>query len=100
MALLNEECKKKEEEQKLIKGKFIILINARIEFYEKGKKSGERPIRRELLVDATQRIAFEKRGDGLQNWVSANYPGGIAKNITVVNKGQCSIKDYYRLKGL
>ena len=87
------------EERKLIKGKFIILITARIEFYEKGRKcGGERPIRRELIVDATQRMAFERRGDGLQGWVSANYPGGIAKNITVVNKGPCTIKDFNRLK--
>jgi len=90
----------KKEEQKLIQGKFIILINARIEFFDKGKKSGERSIYRELIVDATQRMAFERRGEGLQSWISANYPGGIAKNITVVNKGPCKIEDYYRLRGL
>jgi len=92
------ERKRKEEERKLVPGKFIILLMARIESYDKGRKSGGgRQVRRELIVDATQRIAFEQRGDGLQSWFSREYPGCIAKNITVVNKGPCTVKDYRRL---
>jgi len=50
-----------------------------------------------LIVDTAQRIAFEQRGDGLQNWFSQKYPGCIAENITVINKGPCTVKNYRRL---
>lgn len=92
-----QERKKKEEEQKLIHGKSVIKIMGTIEIYDKnGRRSGTRNIYKELIVDVAQRTAFH-RGN-LDSWVSANYPGGKAKNISVTGQKPCTIEDYYRLR--
>jgi len=91
------ERKRKEEEQKKIKGLSIIRVRCRIEFFGKnGRSSGTRNIDEEMLVDVVRRTAFQ-RGN-IDNWVSARYPGGKAKNISVTGQRPCNIEDYNRLR--
>jgi hypothetical protein len=99
MALSNEERKRKSEEQKLIQGKKVIVLKGMVDIYDtNGKRRTSISVNKEMIIAEQQREAFTH--GNLQSWVSANYPGGKARSLSVTGIKKCTIEDYYRLRGL
>jgi len=91
-----EEQKRKEEERKLIQGKKVIRIRGMVDILKNGKRTTSISVNKEMIIDESQRLAFTS--GNLQDWVSANYPGGISRSLAVTSIKSCTIEDYKRLK--
>jgi len=86
------------EERKLIQNKKVIRIRGMVDIYKNDKRCQSISVNKEMIIDESQRLAFT-RGN-LQPWVSANYPGGVSRSLSVTSVKSCTIEDYQRLRNL